>query len=158
VQFLLKSLLEWAAFMLLWFLFVFQFTTSELFVGAAASALTVLALQVTLRAVSLCFQPKLHWLAQASRLPAMIVEDLWILLKDLARRILGKRSRSVLELVKFGANGKDCRASAQRALALLFVSTSPNSVVLHIDRETGDMLVHKLVPQPVPELVSELQM
>lgn len=152
-----ELLLEWAALLLLWFLFVYQFSMSELLVGAVASALGVLALQVTLRAVPFCFQPKFRWLLQAWRLPAMIAEDLWILLNEFARRLLGRRSRSLLELVKFGVNGDNCRASAQRALAVLFVSTSPNSIVLHIDRETGDMLVHTLKPQSVPPLVSKLQ-
>jgi hypothetical protein len=129
---------------------------SELLVGAAASALTVLALQVTLRAVPLCFQPKLGWLVQAWRLPGMIAEDFWILLRELARRLSRERSRSLLEIVNLGVNGKNCRASAQRALAVLFVSTSPNSVVLHVD-ESGDMLIHQLEPQPVPPLVSKLR-
>lgn len=142
---------------MLWIFFVYQFTASELLVGAAASALSVLALQVTLRAVPLCFQAKLRWLVQAARLPAEIARDLWILLTELARRLAGKRSRSVLELVKFGVNGDNCRAAAQRALALLFVSTSPNSVVLDIDRETGDMLVHQLKPQASSALVIKLQ-
>jgi multisubunit Na+/H+ antiporter MnhE subunit len=157
VRSVLQLLLQWTGLLVLWFLFVYQFTTSELLVGAAASALSVLALQVTLRAVPLCFRPKLRWFLQGRRLPGMIAVDLWILLRELGRRALRKRSRSLLEIVNFGANGTNCRGSAQRALAILFVSTSPNSVVLHVDRETGDMLVHKLKPQPVPPLVSKLE-
>ena len=144
-------------FLLLWFLFVFQFTVSELFFGAAASALAVLALQVTLRSVGLCFKTKFRWVAQAWRLPAMIAKDLWTLLIHLARRVERKHSLSGLELVKFGANGDDCRASAQRALAVLFVNTSPNTVILDVDRKTGDILLHQLEPQPVPVLVSRLK-
>ena len=87
----------------------------------------------------------------------MIAEDLWILLRELGRRLMRKRSRSLLEIVKFGANANNCSASAQRALAVLFVSTSPNSVVLHVDQDTGDMLIHTLEPQPLPPLVSKLQ-
>ncbi len=143
--------------MLLWFLFVFQFTTMELLAGAAASVLTVLALQVALGAVSLCFEPRLRWLGQIWRLPAMIAADLAILLRDTGRRLVRKRSRSAFELAKFQSLGDSCNGSAQRALAVLFVSTSPNSVVLHIDRQTGNMLIHKLEAQPVPVLVSKLQ-
>jgi multisubunit Na+/H+ antiporter MnhE subunit len=157
VRFPIQLSLQWTALVLLWFLFVFQFSVSELLVGAAASALAVLAVQVTLRAVPLCFEPKLRWVAQALRLPGMIAEDLWILLKEMVRRILHRRSRSMLAVLPFAGSADNCRGSAQRVLALVFVSTSPNSVVLDIDSTTGDMLIHRLQPQTFPALLSRLE-
>jgi len=157
VGFAIQLSLQWTVLVLLWFLFVFQFSMSELLVGAGAAALAVLALQVTLRAVPLCFEPKLRWVAQASRLPGMIAEDLWILLKEMGRRILHRRSRSTLAILPFAGSAGNCRGAAQRALALLFISTSPNSVVLDIDCATGDMLIHRLQPQPFPALLSRLE-
>jgi multisubunit Na+/H+ antiporter MnhE subunit len=155
-RFLAQLLFQWAGLVLLWLIFVFQVTTSELLVGAAASALTVVALRAALRAVPLCFQPKLRWLAQIGRLPAMIAQDLWILLKKFGQLILRKRSGSRLELVDFPATGDDAHACAQRALAVFLVSMSPNSIVLHIDRKTGSMMMHQLKPQPAPALLDEL--
>lgn len=149
--------LQWAGLVILWLLFVYQLTLAELLVGAAASAVTVLAFQTALRSIPLCFEPRFRWLAQAWRLPGMIVRDMWIVCTDLCRRIVDRRSRSVLVMGSFKAVGDECRASAQRTLAVLFVTMTPNSVVLDLNRDTGDMLVHFLVPAQMPAIVRKLQ-
>jgi hypothetical protein len=61
----------------------------------------------------------------------------------------------VFELVSFRVKGDDCRESARRALAVLFVSTSPTTIALDIERENSGMLVHKLGDAPVQMLVGK---
>ncbi len=154
---LLRLAALWIGFLLVWLVFVFQVTASELVVGALASAITVVLTYVTFRVVPGCFQPRLRWVVQAWRLPAMIAADLWLLLKHLAREIGHRPSQSSFEVTRFRATGEDCQAAAQRALAVLFVSTSPNSVVVDVDRQKGEMFFHQLEPAPVPELLRKLE-
>ena len=75
-------ILQWSVLTFMWLLFVFQLPMSELLAGAAGAALSVLVLHAGLRAVPLCFEPRLRWLAQARRLPGMIVGDMGYLLRD----------------------------------------------------------------------------
>lgn len=157
MKLVIRCFLQWIGFTLLWLLFVFQLSTSELVAGASASALTVLALEAALRSGPLCFQPRFRWLAQVWRLPALIVADCWVLLKALARHLARKPSRAAFQLGKFHAPGDDCRASAQRALAVLFLTIPPNSVVLDIDRDRAEVLFHVLESAPVPKLARELE-
>ena len=152
-----KLFFQWAGLLVIWLLFVFQATMAEFLVGAAASAVTVLAFQTALRSIPLCFEPRFHWLAQAWRLPGMIASDMWIVTKDFCRRVVDRRSRSVLVMGHFEAVNEECRASAQRSLALLYVTMTPNSVMLDLNRQSGDMLVHFLVPARMPKIVSKLQ-
>jgi hypothetical protein len=105
----------------------------------------------------MCFEPRLRWLAQAARLPAIIARDLLTLAKVLGRHLVRKPSQSVFELVRFRVTGNDCRASAKRALAVLFVSTSPTTVALDIDREKSRMLIHRLGEAPVQMLVGKAE-
>lgn len=157
IKSLTRALVLWLGLSCLWFLFVFQTTWPEAAVGAAGSALTFLALRFSLRAVPLHFRPKGTWLGQALRLPQMIAFDSWLLIKDLARRMRGGHSRAGYELVRFAVCGGDSYSAARRALVLLFVSTSPNSIVLDVDRERGTLLLHYLVPARVPEIIRKLQ-
>lgn len=148
--------IQWVLFVLFWLLFVYQLALSELLVSLAASALTVVALNAALHAVSLCFKPQIETLAQGLRVPAMIAQDLWVVLKELCRRISGASPRSILIQHRFTA-GADCEGSARRALAVLYFTSSPNSVVIDMDAARGAMLIHELVPAPVPALVRKLQ-
>lgn len=154
---LFRLAIAWIGFLLLWLIFVFQVSASELIVGAAASAITVTLGYVTLRAVPACFEPKFRWIAQVWRLPTMILTDLWLLLKHLLREITGKRSRSSFAMTGFRAAGDNCSAAAQRALAVLFVSTTPNSIVLDIDQKKQELLFHQVEPAAVPELLRKLE-
>lgn len=157
MRLLFRLAIAWVGFLLLWLLFVFQVNASELAVGTIAAGLTVVSGYVTCKAVTMCFEPRLRWIAQAWGLPRMVVTDLWLLLKHLIREIARKPSRSSFRTTEFRAIGEDCQAAAQRALATLFVSTTPNSIILDIDREKGEMFFHQIEPAPVPELLRKLE-
>jgi multisubunit Na+/H+ antiporter MnhE subunit len=154
---LLNLFVQWVSFLLLWLVFVFQLTAMEFLAAAAASALTVFALQTALRAEHLCFLPRWRWVAQGWRLPGMIAVDLFVVLKTLIRLFLRKPSTGLFQLGRFRATAEDCRASAQRALTIFYVSASPNSVVVDIDRENANLLIHQLEPTPIPKIARKLE-
>jgi multisubunit Na+/H+ antiporter MnhE subunit len=157
VSLFLRATCAWIGFFGLWLLFVYQATTSELLAAAIAAALSAFSGLVILRIIPACFQPRLQWLAQIYRLPPMIAEDLWVLFNCLVREILRRPSRATFVMADFSTLADDCRASAQRALAILFVSTTPNSIVLDIDTRRNRLFYHQVEPTPLPELVRRLE-
>ena len=146
-----------AIFLSLWLLFVFQISLSELIAGIVASAATLFAAWKMLRTVPTCFEPRARWVAQVWRIPGMICTDIWLLVKHLIRRASGRPSRSSFETAPLRPAKGQCRAASQRALATLLFSIAPNSVVLRIDAQTGDVLFHHLEPAPVPEVLRSLE-
>ncbi len=149
-------MLQWSVLTLMWLLFVFQLPMSELLAGAAGAALSVLVLHAGLRAVPLCFEPRLRWLAQARRLPGMIVGDMGYLLRNLVGHVLRRPVQSEFLLGSFHT-GTNCRGAAQRALAVLFLSTAPNSIIVDIDVTDPDLLVHQLNATTLPPLTRNLE-
>jgi hypothetical protein len=147
---------QWIVFLVLWFLFTWTLSLKEAAAGAAAAVVGVVALQTALRAVPLCFRPEARWMALGLRVPRIIAADLVTVTRDLLRRVAGGGSRSVWEQDRFAA-GEDCSGAAQRALAILYVTSSPNTILLHIDSGNSSMLLHNLTPAPLPPLVRKLQ-
>jgi multisubunit Na+/H+ antiporter MnhE subunit len=157
VSYWLRIGAAWLGFVALWLLFVYHVTTSELIAAAVAGSASVFSGVVIFRIVPVCFHARLQWLAQIYRLPGMIAEDLWILFKCLLREIFRMPSRSSFVVAQFSTASDHCEAAAQRALAILFVSTTPNSIVLDIDGESEQLFYHQVGPAPVPALVRRLE-
>jgi hypothetical protein len=141
----------------LWLLFVFQLNAKELIAGALAAVITSAILQIIFQVWPLSFAPRLKWFLQMWRLPGMIWRDSIILLRDFLRRIFRQHRHSGYEFIRFNASGDEARAAAQLAFVLVFVSMSPNSVVVHIDPQRARILLHYLAPAPVPKIVGKLQ-
>ena len=148
---------KWFAFILLWFLFVYQISLPELFAGAAAAVLTVFALEKSLQTVPFRFSPELRWCAQIWRLPGIVLEDFAALLQTLGRHAVGKPSLALFQLTPFQASGDPARRSAQQCLATMFMSLSPNSVVVDIDTEREVMMFHQVKQTPVPVMIRKLE-
>lgn len=153
----LSLLSAWAGFIGLWFLFVYQLSLIELAAGAAAAALTVVAMRVSLRAVPLRFKPEARWLSRSFNLPVTVVKDMVVLLRALARLVMRKKIPSLFQVTHFGAIADNPRANAKRVLAVAFTSVSPNSIVIGINRENGLLLFHELEKTSLPKILEELQ-
>ncbi|HZQ56198.1 MAG TPA: hypothetical protein VFB14_28670 [Bryobacteraceae bacterium] len=147
----------WAAFLALWLLFVSTISLSELAAGAVGSGIALLALNRSVKADPLCFHPRAHWLAEARRLPGMLLHGLAALFAVLIRRVQGKRPTSVLQLARFSAGGSTPRDGARRALLVLLLTTPPNSVIIDIDTERNLVMFHQVKKTSVPEIVRELE-
>ncbi|HXE13192.1 MAG TPA: hypothetical protein VN633_13780 [Bryobacteraceae bacterium] len=153
---ILGFVVQYAVFVLLWLFFSAQPSGVEIFAALIASAITLLGLQAALRALPLCFKPKLRWFFGIWRLPGLIANDLWVLLVFLIRRIAGQAVPASMEQEPFNAQGDDPRASAQRALGVLFMSIAPNAIAIHIERARCVMLFHQLQRAPTPLIVKQL--
>ncbi len=157
----MKKLAEYFAkglgFVLLWFFFVYQISLPEFLAGVGAAALTLFALEKALHPEPLHFKPELRWYAQLWRMPVMIAEDLWILLHTLARHTQRKPSEALFQITPFRTSGDESHQAAQRCLATVFMSVSPNAVVVDIDTEQDVMMFHQVKKAPVPTIVRKLE-
>lgn len=148
---------EFIAFFLLWVLFVSTTARGELFAGMAAAGVTVIALEASKRAESLRFRPPLGALFQAWRIPGLVVQGTWTLIEELAAQACGRRSRSALLLTRFEPHARGSRASAIRALAVIYVTFPPNFLIVGIDPVRNVMLFHQVRREPVPEIIRRLE-
>lgn len=81
------------------------------------------------------------------RLPRALLRDTWSLTRRLVATLLGvEQTEGALRTVPFDANGAEVGSASERALVTFAISLLPNSFVLGIDRNTGRVLVHELLP------------
>jgi len=153
----MTALIGGCAFFVLWMLFVATVATGELLAGLAAAALALLAFEASTRAEPLRFRPPWRAIAQAWRVPGLILSGAWTLLAELARRIPGRRKRSVFLLTRFRPSGMDSRAAGIRALAIIYVTLPPNFLIVGIDTASQLMLYHQVRREPVPEIIHRLE-
>lgn len=148
---------EFVGALALWTIFVSTFASPEILAGCAAALITVTIFELLKRAEPLQFRPPAQALAQAWRLPGLILRGNWTLLEELWRRMLGHRRRSALFITQFPAVGENSRASGIRALAIIYATLPPNFLIVGMDRASGLMLYHQIRKEPVPEIIHRLE-
>ena len=134
--------------MLLWVLVTSTFRGSELVAGAVAAVLSAAAVEAVRERERFLFRPRLRWMRRAGRIPVRIVTDTWLLAVALVRHVTGTRPvRGAFVVVPFRhGDDADPEDSARRALVVTGLSIAPNSVVVGIDADRDELLVHQLVP------------
>jgi multisubunit Na+/H+ antiporter MnhE subunit len=137
----------WIALLGLWLLLV-TVSVAELIAGMIAAAIAATAAEVVQAQGLVRFDPDPRWLLRIWKLPRNIVRDCWLVTVALVRQLRGTPVNSGFRAVPFQRGGGDARASARRALVVLAISVSPNSIVIGIDEEADLMLVHQLIPSP----------
>ncbi len=142
----------------LWLFFTGTFSEHELAIGIFAALLASSGMLVVTLSYSIPFQPSFGDLLAFWRLPWSVVSDTWITLLVAAKDIAGiRRAESIFQAVPFRAGRMDDpRATARRALAVLYSTVSPNSIVLGINVNNQEMLVHQIRRSPVPKMTKEL--
>ena len=149
--------LLWICFILFWLLYVYQFNLKEVLAGVCASGLAFVPLWLSRRAEKITFQPELHWVLQTWRLPGEIVRGCGVLLRQMGRTILRKKSESTFQVARFIGTTDQRRQLAQRALAITLATVPPNSLVVGIDTEADLILFHQVKKVPVPEIIRQIE-
>jgi hypothetical protein len=111
----------------------------EVAVGAGAAAVAAAAVEAVRGTEHPRFLPHLSWIAQALRLPWQVVRDTGLLVRNLVRGGDGRFVRVAIE-----AGGEDAHGVARRTLETFYRTLPPNSIVIGIDRERGEILMHVL--------------
>jgi multisubunit Na+/H+ antiporter MnhE subunit len=140
-------LVWWVVLLGLWLLLV-TVSIAELIAGMVAAAIGATAAEVVQAQGLVRFDPDPRWFLRVWKLPRSIVRDCWIVTAALWRHLRGDEVNGGFRALPFHRGGDDARASARRALVVLAISVSPNSIVVGIDEDADLMLVHQLVPSP----------
>jgi multisubunit Na+/H+ antiporter MnhE subunit len=140
----------WTVSMLLWLAFTTTINKAEATVGFGASIVAATAGEVVRSRVELGFRLRLRWLRHALRLPRAIAADTWTVLAVLTNHVTGhRRVRGVWRAVPFAHGGPDePEAGARRALVTAGVTMTPNTIVVGIDPDRDELLVHQLASAP----------
>ncbi len=141
-------LVWWALMMGFWVAIDDSLNTDELLAGAGAAALAALLAELVTYQAATRFRMRIEWLVPALRLPGQVARDTVTVYAALWRRLArGEQPpSSFLELpTRFG---DDTPAGVTRRTLLIGgTSVAPNTFVLGIDKDTGVMVVHRLVAE-----------
>jgi hypothetical protein len=137
---------EWFLMFGAWVLFVDRIQQSEMWVGVVVSGLAVLGTELFRRQQALHVALPQGFLRDTARaLRDAVIEDVQI--------FAALRSKPRFVCIRFAPPERGPRAAARRALAIILVSLSANSIVVAIDRKRHLLFLHQAVPRPKPELV-----
>ena len=132
----------WSAFLfLLWLAFVGEWDGTEGVAGAIAAVVVASAATVVRHQRELGFRFRLRWLGETVRVPLQVVVDFGLLVRGL----VGGRT-GVFHARPTGPKGGTAEAAGRAAFVATVATYSPNAYVVDVDRETGEVLLHDLVP------------
>ena len=155
-QALIAGAIEFVLLLGLWMMFVSLLQWNELLAGLAAALIGAVGDAVVKATGFAVFRPRASQALLILRLPGEVLSNTLVVFAELFHRILRGSSRSRLQVVPFDAGGDDNESAARRALAILYITVPPNSVVVGIDRERHYLLLHQLVPAPVSPVTRRL--
>ncbi len=129
----------------------------EMIVGAAVVVLASLFLRLVHRS-----QPNVvqfHWkdVVQGWRIPWYMVCDTWIVILVFLSDLLHLRpAGSYYRVCGFKCSKRDPAIVGRGVLATMYMTATPNSIVLGIDPQSSRMLFHQLERASVPQMVRAL--
>lgn len=132
----------------LWLAFVDTFARQEVIAGLVAAAVAATAAELVRSQELVRFRLDPRWLRGLPGLPWQVLRDTWLLTVALWRHCTGHPVRGVFRVVPFPSEADDNRSTARRALVTVLASVAPNTVVVGVEGDEGELLVHQLVPQP----------
>ncbi len=138
----------YVSLVVLWLAFVDTFARQEVIAGLVAAAVAATAAELVRSQELVRFRLDPRWLRGLPGLPWQVLRDTWLLTVALWRHCTGHPVRGVFRVVPFPSEADDNRSAARRALVTVLVSVAPNTVVVGVEGDEGELLVHQLVPQP----------
>lgn len=151
------TLLTFAAMYLLYVLVVSPPDKAEMTIGFVAAAAATAAVVIFRAGEKIEFCPSYRDVLQGWRIPGMAVEGTYQLFRSLFLQLLGiRKADSSMRAVPFSACKSDCRSSARGALAELYTTMTPNSVVLGISHKQKLLLLHQVAPSKLSRMMLNL--
>lgn len=130
----------------LWLLLVGNVQYAERIAGLAAAAIGATAVEVVRSQGLLRYRVERRWLWRGARQLLRVVPDFFHVLA-----VLPRRPRGAFRTVPFPAGGERDVDHGRRAWATLTASFAPSRLVIDLDRERGEALVHDLLPRAASE-------
>jgi hypothetical protein len=140
-------LCTFAAMYLLYVLFVYPPDKAEMMIAFVVVAAAMAAVVIFRAGENVEFCPSYRDVLQGWRIPGIAIQGTYQLFRSLFLQLVGIRAAgSFIRAVPFSAWKSDCRSSARGALAELYTTMTPNSVVLGISHKQKLLLLHQIAP------------
>jgi len=134
--------LSWfAALLVLWLVLVGTVQDVERIAGLCAAALGASAAEIMRSQGLLGYRVEWRWLRLAWKPLLRVVPDFFVVLFALVRPTTGR-----FRTIEFPTGGTRDVDAGRRAFIVIAPSLAPNSLVVDADPESGEVLVHDLVP------------
>jgi multisubunit Na+/H+ antiporter MnhE subunit len=149
-------LVAWVGCAAVWLVLVDTRSLPELLTGVVAAAIGATGTELVRARRIARLRPRARWLLGIGRPVARAPRDLLLVIGAVARQVARRQPRrGRIVVVPFEHGGEDERAHARRALAEAFGSFAPNTIVIGIDDERDEILVHELVRAGDPATVAD---
>jgi multisubunit Na+/H+ antiporter MnhE subunit len=146
----------WVSQWILWLVLADNYGLREISIGALAASLVTFFAALFARKTSERYEFRMRYFAQAVHIPMLLLTDTWTLLIAIKRSLLGSETASGIVGVPFGSGGDDAAARTRRAIAITYLTLTPNTVVLGISKHLDLLFFHALLPRPVPAFLKSL--
>lgn len=134
----------WAACVGTWLLTLSSVNLEDLCVAIPAGLLCGLAATTGRRLAGGRWRPQLRWVRWLVVLPIGVVADTVGVWKAAARAAVDPARRGRRQVSRVPIGEPASVAAARQALVTLVVSASPGSLVIDVDPDAGELLVHSL--------------
>jgi multisubunit Na+/H+ antiporter MnhE subunit len=133
-----------------WFIFVGKLGWDELVVALVCSAIAASASQLVWAQHAAAFRDHTGKFLQMWRLPKYMITGSWEIFSVLLRQLFGGMpAESLVLAVRYDPVSDDPADAALRALAIAYTTSTPNFVVIGIDRKRGRLVYHQIKRSPV---------
>jgi multisubunit Na+/H+ antiporter MnhE subunit len=140
-----------------WICFVGSVHLHEMIVGAVVVALCTAFCALIYSSATLPLDFHLRDVLQIWRVPQAIFSDAVVVTVALLRDLSGGRPvGSLYRVCGFGTSTRDPILVGRGALATMYTTMSPNTIVIGIDASQSHLLFHQVERAPVPELIRQL--
>lgn len=138
-------LIWWVLLMSFWVWIDDSIALPELLVGAGVAVLGAALAEVAQYQADTHVRIRIEWLAKALTLPVEIGRDFGVVMRALFLQLVrGRQPASTFEAIPVRPGGDTAEKMTRRALLVAGTSVAPNTLVLGIDQDRGEMLVHHL--------------
>jgi multisubunit Na+/H+ antiporter MnhE subunit len=149
-------LLLWASQWLLWLIFADSYGIREGIVGAVSAAASTHLVALFIARTKDHYKIQARHLMPMIHVPGKLFGDAWVLLVAIKRRLTQQKLGGGIVSVPFHAGANDGFSRARRALAVTYLTFTPNSLVLGISKDADLMSFHTVIPRPFPSFLEKL--
>lgn len=154
--FFFRLILSAVATWLFWLILTNNTGWREMACGAGAAAISMVATVLFVWKIKASFRMRAEFLNGAVRVPQQLATDTGLLVTTVARRLAGARAASRIMVVPFRRGENMPTSRMRRALAITYLTTTPNTLVLGISKDPELFLFHTIVPMPLPQFMERM--
>ena len=153
---LLLIAISWLSQWVLWLAYVNNVGIREIIVGAIVSTAATWATAVFRRRAGDHYRLRATYIWQAVHVPRALLADTWILCRAVFMSMGTKRIPSGIISMPFQVGGNGPSSCGRRALAITYLTFTPNSLVMGFLREEQLLFFHSLIPQAPPSFMRKM--